>query len=48
MKYRKVISLKYSEAVCIIQDGCTGNGVEKEIGWFKKNKYLLEKNEISV
>ena len=30
--YNHVQCLKYSEAVCIIQEGCTANGVKKEIG----------------
>ena len=42
----KIISLIYSEAVCIIQEGCTVNGI-KGIGWVKKNECLSEKIKAS-
>ena len=37
----KIISLIYSEAVCIIQEGCTANGIKKESAELK-NKCLPE------
>jgi len=38
--YNHVQCLKYSEAVCIIQEGCTANGVKKEIGWVKIRMFI--------
>ena len=45
-KIEKITSLKQSQAVCTIQDGCTANGVVKKLDELKR-KYLFEKNKVS-
>jgi hypothetical protein len=42
---RKIISPKYREAVCIIQDGCTANGIKRKLDDLK-DKYLSEKIKV--
>ena len=42
----KKISLIYSEAVCIIQEGCTANGIKKKSAELK-NKCLSEEIKAS-
>jgi hypothetical protein len=35
-----MVSLKYSEAICIIQEGCIPNGIKIEIGWVKRQIFF--------
>ena len=42
-----MISPKYSEAVCIIQEGYPTKGIKKQIAWIKYHKYLSEKIKIN-
>ena len=42
----KIVSLTYSEAVCIIQEGCTANGIKKKSAGLK-NKCLSEEIKAS-
>ena len=43
---RNILSLIYSEAVCIIQEGCTANGIKKKSAELK-NECLSEKIKAS-
>ena len=45
-KNRKVISLKYGEAVCVIQGGCTANVVKKKLNDLEKQIFTW-KNKVS-
>jgi hypothetical protein len=41
----KITSPKYREAACIIQDGCTANGIKRKLDDLK-DKYLSEKIKV--
>jgi hypothetical protein len=43
---QKIISLKYREAIYIIQEGCTENGIKKKLHELR-DKYLSEKIKVS-
>ena len=44
----KIINLIYSEAVCIIPEECTANGIKKESAELKTNVYLKKLRPVIV
>ena len=47
-KETKIISLIFSEAVCIIQEGCTANGIKKQSNYKFLRKIFKVNNSFGI